>query len=81
MGLFTQSSAEQRSTVVETRLARVERKLDLIIEHLAIEVPDRLSPQVREAVNRGSKIEAIKLYREETGAGLLDAKNVIEAEY
>ena len=61
-------------------LARIERKLDLLLEHLQVDVPDGLTPQVRAAIAANRKIEAIKLYREETGAGLREAKEFIEAE-
>ena len=35
--------------------------------------------ELRSLLQQGRKIEAIKLYREQTGAGLADAKNAIEA--
>lgn len=42
-----------------------------------------LSPEQRRAIQsafqRGSKIEAVKLYREATGASLAEAKNAVEA--
>jgi ribosomal protein L7/L12 len=40
---------------------------------------DELEQQVRSLLDRGEKIEAIKLYREATAASLLDAKNAVEA--
>lgn len=72
MGFFDQPT--------DARLARIERKLDMIIEHLGIEIPDHISPAIRQAIQDGRKIEAIKLYRDETGAGLREAKETIEAE-
>ncbi len=39
----------------------------------------RLSPPVAAAIARGNKIEAIKLLREETGLGLAESKNLVEA--
>jgi len=38
-----------------------------------------LDQRVRELLDQRQKIAAIKLYREETGAGLLEAKNAVEA--
>ena len=35
--------------------------------------------EAREAVARGHKIEAIKIYREHTGVGLAEAKAAVEA--
>jgi len=36
-------------------------------------------PRIAELVDQGNKIQAIKLYRELTGAGLADAKTAIDA--
>jgi ribosomal protein L7/L12 len=38
-----------------------------------------LSSEVIEAIERGNKIEAIKLLRESTGLGLKEAKDIIDA--
>jgi ribosomal protein L7/L12 len=67
-----------------SRLRRVEEKLDLILTRLGIEYVDtapenNLSEQVRDLADRGEKIPAIKAYREQTGAGLAEAKRVVEA--
>jgi len=35
--------------------------------------------QITELLNRGEKIEAIKLYREATGVGLKESKDAVEA--
>ena len=37
-----------------------------------------LSPQIQDALRRGNKIEAIKIYRELTGVGLAEAKQAID---
>jgi hypothetical protein len=61
------------------RLDRLERKLNLIIQHLGIELPDKLSERVKElARDPAKKIYAIKVQREETGAGLKEAKDAVE---
>ncbi|WP_433087538.1 ribosomal protein L7/L12 [Dactylosporangium sp. CA-052675] len=62
------------------RLAAVERKLDLIMENLGIQepVPD-VHPMVLQELQQGRKIQAIKAYREATGAGLREAKDDVEA--
>lgn len=63
-------------------LARIERKLDLVMQHL--DIRDYAPPEtdtmgeVRDLVRRGRKIQAIKVYRELTGAGLKDAKDAVE---
>lgn len=60
-------------------LARVERKLDLIIDSLGLEesAPADLE-QVRLLAQQGRKIEAIRLYRETTGVGLKEAKDAVD---
>ena len=59
-------------------LRRIEKKLDLIMSRLGLEYQP-LTEQVRRAADNGKKIEAIRLYREETGLGLVDAKEDVEA--
>ncbi len=41
--------------------------------------PDAFDAELREVIATQSKIEAIKFYRERTGASLIDAKNAVEA--
>lgn len=61
------------------RIGVIERKLDLVLEHLGIENPDdELEAQVRALLGAGRKIEAIKLYRARTGADLKSAKDAVE---
>ena len=62
---------------------RMQRQLDAIMKHLGLAEapasrPDALSPQVAEFIAAGRKIEAIKLYRQETGEGLKQAKAAVE---
>ena len=62
------------------RLAQLERKIDLILAHLGIDAPPGgLSDRVRQLMADGRKIEAIKVYREQTGVGLKEAKDVVDA--
>ena len=71
------------STDDRTWLARVERKLDAIIAHLGVVVPTPspavgMSPEAIRLADAGEKIQAIKQYREDTGAGLAEAKRAVE---
>jgi len=65
-------------------IKRVERKLDLVIKHLGIEGPaaEGISPEALAEIDRciwsDRRIEAIKLYREETGHELLEAKEWVD---
>jgi hypothetical protein len=45
----------------------------------AHELPANLPPDVMEALQQGNKIEAIKRLREQTGLGLKEAKDVVDA--
>jgi ribosomal protein L7/L12 len=61
-------------------LSRIEAKLDLVLQHAGLKyVPyANLPAPVIEALQNGNKIQAIKLYREATGADLKDAKDLID---
>jgi ribosomal protein L7/L12 len=66
------------------RLRRVEQKLDLILKHLGVDASrigpgDEPSEDVRQLADADQKIAAIKLLREQTGYGLKQAKDVVEA--
>jgi ribosomal protein L7/L12 len=63
-----------------TILTRVEAKLDLLLQNAGLQYDPYadLPAPVVEALRRGDKIEAIKHYRQTTGAGLKDAKEFIE---
>ena len=66
----------------QARLDRVERRLNLLLRHFNIDPApgSPLSERVKGlADDPARKIEAIKAYREETGAGLAEAKAVVEA--
>ncbi len=68
----------------QSRLKRLEKKLDLLLKHFEIEDPglvivDGLSAEVRQLADAGQKIEAIKVHREQTGVGLKEAKDAVEA--
>ncbi len=63
-----------------TRLFRVEAKLDLLLKHAGLVYDPKagVPPGVLEALDRGNKIEAIKIYREATGVGLAEGKEYVE---
>lgn len=62
------------------RMRRIERKLDLLIEHFGVKLERETVdlPDVWALVREGNHIQAIKLYREKTGAGLAEAKERID---
>jgi hypothetical protein len=61
-------------------LSRIEAKINLLLEHAGIEFDPYkgLPEEVTDAIRRGEKIRAIKLWRAATGAGLREAKEFIE---
>jgi hypothetical protein len=63
-------------------LERVERRLNLLLRHFNIDpsAGSPLSDRVRAlADDPARKIEAIRVHREEAGAGLAEAKAAVEA--
>jgi ribosomal protein L7/L12 len=79
---FSAFTIVQRLDLILRQLVLLQRKADLALTHLGIQPPPYHSPlseRVKElAADPQRKIEAIKVYREETGAGLKDAKDAIE---
>ncbi len=67
----------------ERRLATLERNLDALLRHLNVDPlapPGPPSDRVKElATDPERKIEAIRLYRRETGADLRQAKSMVES--
>ena len=62
------------------RLSRLEGKIDALLRHQGIQYDPLgdVPPQVREALDKGERILAIKRLREATGLGLKDAKDQID---
>jgi ribosomal protein L7/L12 len=63
------------------RIQEVERKLNLALTHLGIDPNAQVAPSsqvMRLAADPRQRIEAIKAYREQTGAGLKVAAAVID---
>jgi uncharacterized protein YoxC len=65
-----------------SRIRGLEQKLNALLRHLRVDPTHgfSLSERVKElAADPRRKIEAIKVYREETGAGLAEAKEAVES--
>jgi hypothetical protein len=62
------------------RLARLEAKLDALLKQQDIEFDAfaGVPPGVREALEEGRTIEAIRRFRQATGVGLKEAKDFID---
>lgn len=66
------------------RLARIEARLNLIMQHLNIEYRDPADPaslpdEAKARADEKKKIQAIKVYRQHSGASLRDAKTAVES--
>jgi ribosomal protein L7/L12 len=72
------SSLTTRTSAQDRRLARIERQLTLIMAKLDVEEPETPMTGVVGELEKGNKIQAIKIYREQTGAGLAEAKSAVE---
>ena len=62
------------------RLSRLDGKVDALLKHAGIEFdPFRdVPPDVREAMERGDTIGAIKRFRQSSGVGLKEAKAFVD---
>jgi ribosomal protein L7/L12 len=68
---------------LQARVAKLERTVTFLLEKLNMTYEDNpgstVSAAVRGLLDQGNKIGAIQQYREETGAGLLEAKQLIDS--
>ena len=74
---------EAEFLLLKSRVNELEDRLNFLYQRLNINFIDPNSDpisflQIRDALKRGNKIEAIKLYRELTGTGLAEAKDAID---
>ena len=74
---------EAEMQLLRSRIDELEDRLKFLYRRLNIEYADPnsdpvISPQIQDALRRGNKIEAIKIYREITGVGLAEAKEAID---
>ncbi len=77
------SDSNQEIEKIKMRLEKLESQMTFLQRSLGITTNDapgwKASPEIIELIRRGEKIEAIKAFREQTGASLKDAKNFIES--
>ena len=65
---------ERRGSAIQ--LAAVQRKLDLVMGHLGIAAPEET--EVVRHLENGRMIEAVRAYRKQTGASLIEAKQAVD---
>ncbi len=56
----------------------INRKLELLMKHSGMNVYELAAREAQALMREGKKIEAIKVYRGLTGAGLAEAKAAVE---
>ena len=68
--------------VLRMRVKELESQVVFLYKHLGVTyIPEpgpEADPRIIEQVKKGNMIEAIKIYRELTGVGLAEAKQVID---
>jgi large subunit ribosomal protein L7/L12 len=71
------------ASYLNARIAKLERQVEFLLKHLELDYvdhPDKsISPEIMYQLQLGNKIEAIKIYREQTGLGLKEAKDFIDS--
>lgn len=71
--------AYSQQASLSKRLNTIERRLELVTQHLGIEEkPIPTTPEVIRHIEAGQLILAIKAYREATGVGLREAKEAVD---
>ena len=77
-------AADPQLLEIKQRLALVENRLEQLFEHLDIAPREPISdpsqdPEIQDLLAKGNIAQAVKRYRELTGAGIADAQKAIEA--
>ena len=74
--------SEQDLARLRARVIHLEGQVEFLYKHLGLTfVPETNpgdDPRVIEQIKKGNMIEAIKIYRELTNAGLAEAKDAVE---
>jgi len=77
------NNADNENYSLRQRVARLERTVEFLLAQLHLDYVDKPDdaalPGIMDLLRRGNKIEAIKVYREQTGVGLKEAKDYIES--
>ena len=72
------AGVESRISRADRRVARVERKLDLVLDHLGLAEHDPRMAEVASLAREGKTVQAVKRYREITGDGLKESKEAVD---
>lgn len=74
---------ETEFLALKSRVSELEDRLQFLYHRLNLDGADpnadpAHSPRIQDALRRGDKVEAVRIYRELTGARLADAKRAID---
>jgi ribosomal protein L7/L12 len=66
---------------LKSRVTQLEQKLEFLLQALGLESKGSIiqNSALIEEIKKGNKINAVKLYREQTGVGLKEAKDAVDA--
>lgn len=70
--------ARTRLEHLEAKVKQLEQTLNLVLQHLNLEVPDETVSKVRELIRQGKKSEAVQYYYREKGGSLAEAMAAVE---
>jgi ribosomal protein L7/L12 len=77
------SHAEAEIFALQQRVDKLERQVAFLLENSGLKYQDHpdqgVSPEILDLVRRGRKVEAIKVYRQQTNAPLKQAKDFIDS--
>lgn len=76
-GYIFYNAAEQRVKALETRIRHVEKLLQHATQGQKIAEPD-INEELRELLQKGKMVEAVKRTRQEFGWSLLEAKQYVD---
>lgn len=66
---------------ISLQLAELEKKVQFLFDHLGVEYAPREEPYITEArslVAAGKETDAVRVVREATGLGLVEAKTIVD---
>ena len=77
VGLLS-GAVDHRLKKIDRRLARLEGEVDRVYAELGMRGSRHAPEEARRLARDGKKIQAVKAYRQATGAGLKEAKDAVE---
>ena len=78
VGIGNTATARRDRLRTDARLHTMDQKLDAVIAHLGVQIQEPQYPEVEALIREKKHIDAVRLYRNQTGADLLTAKNAVD---